>query len=267
MVLGLVEASDVLESSKVLDYAKQTFQYVMSGEDDKLGGGIYWRESDRASKNTCSNGPAIAGAIALFRKTGGRTLPVGRCPPLLWTRNNLRDPDDGLYWDNIALNGRIQKAKWSYNTGLMLRDAAELYDLTKDPEYAGDAKQMQSASLKHWVGEDGALKDDGKFMHLLLENWLRAYRLVPGVEDPRPAITTGLAFLHDKVRDSLGHYGNHWDKPSTTEPFSPFALIDQAAAARASWRRRPGWPSKASGVRRCVTARSGGWFPAAFLPV
>ena len=233
MVLALVESSKILKSSKILDYAKDTFRYVMSGHDSALGGGIYWRESDKASKNACSNGPAAAAALALYDVTHDETYLKIAEDIYGWTKTHLRDPIDGLYWDNIALNGKIQTMKWSYNTALMLRSAAELYRATQKKEYAEDAREMQKSSLKKWVGADGSLQDDGKFMHLLLENWIRAYQVGPEADDPRHAIGTGLALLHDRMRDSLGHYGNRWDKAPANGPYSPFKLIDQASVARA----------------------------------
>ena len=101
------------------------------------------------------------------------------------------------------------------------------------PEYAQDAIEMQSSSLKRWIDPDGSFNDDLKFMQLLLENWLRAYRLVPGTQDPRPAIAVGLQRLHDLSRDSLGHFGNKCNYTPKAGPYTPFKLIDQAAAAQA----------------------------------
>ena len=233
MVLALADASQVLSSKKTLGYAKQAYRYVLSGEDERLGGGIYWRESARNSKNTCSNAPGAAAAISLYRRTHDKAYLRKAVEVYAWTRTHLRDPADGLYWDSISLDGKIGRMKWSYNSGLMLRDATELFDLTKNKRYAADAREIQHSSLKYWVAPSGALKDEGKFMHLLLENWLLAYNLVPDTEDPRPAVVSGLTFLHAHGRDSLGHYGNRWDGASGTKPYSPFDLIDQAAAARA----------------------------------
>ena len=233
MVLALVDASQILKSPKILRYARDSYAFVASGEDQKLGGGIYWRESDRASKNTCSNAPAAAAALALFGAT--------KEPPYLedakrlyqWTRSHLRDPQDGLYWDGMSLSGKIEKTKWTYNSGLMLRDAAELYSLTREPRYADDAREILSSSLNRWVNSAGFLTDEGKFFHLLLENWLLAYRLVPEAKDPRPAIEKGLELLHEKSRDSLGHYGSRWDSVPPAGGYPTFALIDQASVARA----------------------------------
>jgi len=232
MVLALVNSSDILKSKKALEMAKNAFAYVMSGKDSKLGGGIYWRESDKASKNTCSNGPAAAAAIALFEKTGDRALLETAQELYAWTKDHLRDPTDGLYWDNVALNGRVQKWKFSYNTGLMLRSAALLYKYTKRDDYSVDAREMQASSLKHWTDADGSFTDDVKFMHLLTENWLLADKLIPGIQDPKPTLEAGLRHMHDLSRDPLGHFGNKCNDVPKKGNYSPFKLIDQAAAAQ-----------------------------------
>ena len=57
-----VETAAATGDAKYLERAEATHRFVMSGEDDRLGGGVYWRENRRRSKNTCSNGPAIVGA-------------------------------------------------------------------------------------------------------------------------------------------------------------------------------------------------------------
>jgi uncharacterized protein YyaL (SSP411 family) len=233
MVLALVDAADILNSKPTLTLAQDTFRFVMSGADSKLGGGIYWRESDKASKNTCSNGPAAAAALALFEETDDRSYLHTAEELYAWTKVHLRDPATGLYWDNISLDGKVVKWVFSYNTGLMLRSAAELYRFTKREEYAQDAIEMQASSLKRWVDPQGNFTDDLKFMQLLLENWLRAYRIVPGTQDPRPVIAVGLQRLHDLSRDSLGHFGNKCNDTPKAGPYTPFKLIDQAAAAQA----------------------------------
>jgi uncharacterized protein YyaL (SSP411 family) len=233
MVLALLESNKLTGDKAYLNYAKETFNYVLSGLDSKLGGGVYWRETEKSSKNTCSNGPAAAAALGLYDATKDAAYLKTAVDIYSWTKAHLRDPADGLYWDNINLSGKVEKTKWSYNTALMLRTATELYRFTKRQGYADDACEMQKSSLAKWVAPSGSLRDDGKFVHLLLENWIRAFRVVPGAADPTSAIETGLTRLHDLSRDSLGHYGNRWDKTPVDGPYSPFKLIDQASAARA----------------------------------
>jgi NifU-like protein involved in Fe-S cluster formation len=64
-------------------------------------------------------------------------------------KRNLQDPEDKLYWDNIQLNGKIGKAKFSYNAGQMFQAAALLYKLTKNKRYP-DAQQLAEACFGYF---------------------------------------------------------------------------------------------------------------------
>lgn len=238
MVMALVETYEVLRDPKYLQWAEEAMNYVLSGEDDKLGGGIYWRESDRgASKNTCSNAPAVAGMLAVYAHTHDEALLDHAKRIYAWTYRTLRDPEDGLMWDAIAADGHIGKMKWTYNTALMIRAAAALYAATKDSSYRDQAIAFEKASVAHWVDPDtGAIKDDAQFAHLLAEAWEYRQELAPGdPDDTSDVLKRALAFLHDHNRDSLGHYPKRWDM-QPQEPVKHFELIHMASAARAYFR-------------------------------
>jgi hypothetical protein len=233
MVLGLAEAAHSLHSSTDYGYAEQTFEFVQSGLDDKLGGGVYWREAPKDSKNTCSNGPAAAAALALYDQTKLPSYLTFARSVYDWTRSKLRDPSDGLYYDAVNLSGKISGMKWSYNSALMLRSAVDLYRFTGEEKYADDARELQRSSLKHWIGANGEFRDDGKFGFLLLQNWLYADRYVPRIEQALKASVKAMEFVHEKGKDADGHYGSRWYEPAPSAGFANPMLIDQAAAARA----------------------------------
>lgn len=226
MVLALVEASDILADKKVLGYAEEALRYVLSGEDEKLGGGIYWRESDKASKNTCSNAPAAVACLAVYASTKDPGLLAKAKSLYAWTKTHLQDPSDLLYWDSISLTGKVDKTKWSYNTALMIRAAAELGRWTKDDSYRREAQALAAASEKRWL-VDGRLADEGKFAHLLVESWT----FVPeaGRADRAKA---ALRWLYEKGRHEKGLYGPRFDRAPPADG-KVFHLIDQASAARA----------------------------------
>ncbi|MGV3615016.1 MAG: glycoside hydrolase family 76 protein [Fimbriimonas sp.] len=233
MVLSLVETFEVLGDRKYLGWAEDTLKYVLSGEDERLGGGIYWKEAEKSSKNTCSNGPAAAAALAVFvhlRKP--EYLEVAK-RIYAWTQQNLQDPADRLYWDCIKLDGEIDRTKWTYNTGLMLRTAVDLYRETKDDRYRQDAAVLDDASARQWLDpETGALKDDGKFAHLLLENWARRVRVTKQPSVWPHAGVKALAYVYAKGKDAEGRYGHRWEN-AASGLWPQAALIDQASAARA----------------------------------
>ena len=59
-----------------LEKAELIWEFILSGKDEVLGGGIYWCEQKKESKNTCSNAPGAVFALklfqALFKKSGIR---------------------------------------------------------------------------------------------------------------------------------------------------------------------------------------------------
>lgn len=234
VVLALAETFEVTHDAKYRERAEAAFRFVMSGEDDRLGGGIYWRENTRDSKNTCSNAPAIVAALRLYQITGRREYLETARRLYDWTRARLQDPADGLFWDNVKLDGEIDRRKYSYNSALMIRANALLHSLTSEPHYLAEARRIARSAESKWVDPaTGGISDGGRFAHLLLESFLALDRQEP---DPRwrKIVRNALVFVHERVRDSNGHYANRWNRPQST-PLKEFTLIDQASAARAYW--------------------------------
>lgn len=127
---------------KYLDKAEMIWKFIESGTDDKLGGGIYWCEQKKESKNTCSNAPGAVYALKLFIATKDSSYFQKGVNLYEWTKANLQDKDDHLFFDNIRLDGSVDKRKYAYNSGQMLQAAAILYKLTKNEAYLAEAKAI-----------------------------------------------------------------------------------------------------------------------------
>lgn len=233
MVLALVEAYETTGERAYLDRAEAALRFVLSGWDERLGGGIYWRQ-DRKSKNTCSNGPAAAAALAVARHRGRAEYVAWARRIVEWTSDTLQAPD-GLFWDNWSLTGQVERTKWTYNTALMLRSDLWLYRATREKPYLAEAKRLASVSAREFVNPGtGAFRDDAKFSHLLVEALLDLYR-----ETREPYLLESarrnVEFLHAHVRDPAdGGYWNAWKiLPERREERK--LLIANAAAARLIW--------------------------------
>lgn len=136
-----------------LEKAKIIWDFVMSGKDDKLDGGIYWCEQKKESKNTCSNAPGSVFAFKLFMATQDSTyFHIGQ-ELYEWTKKNLQDPSDNLYYDNIRLDGKLGKAKFAYNSGQMMQSAALQYKLTKDSRYLTEAQDIAKACYNYFFSD------------------------------------------------------------------------------------------------------------------
>jgi len=239
LALDLCDCYELSRDTSYLKRAEQTVGFILSGEDDKLGGGIYWRENDKSSKNTCSNAPTIVACLRLYQLTQTPEYLTVATRLYAWVNIHLQDAD-GLYFDHMALNGQIEKTKWTYNTALMLRANCLFYQLTQVPKYLDEAERIAGASLEHWFRKgDGALMDEGNFAHHMVEALLAFEGLQSKIKDRkskiadiRPRILRALDYLHAHAPDSAGHYPKRWDTP-TTQPIEKADLLAQASAARA----------------------------------
>lgn len=234
MVLALIEAYRDTSDARILSWAEQDFKFVMSGEDDKLGGGIYWHEQKRTSKNTCSNAPAIVGALSLYQITDKESYLNTARQLYDWVNAHLQDTD-GLYFDHITLSGAVDHTKWSYNSALMIRANCLFYEITHQPSYLQEAERIAKAAEAMWVDpKNGSFTKDGApFTHLLSEAFLALYR-----QDKNrrwlKVVRRGLVYLHQHCRDANGNYPSSWSQP-VTEPLKTVSLLSIASNARAYW--------------------------------
>lgn len=127
---------------KYLEKAELIWKFIESGTDDKLGGGIYWCEQKKESKNTCSNAPGAVFALKLFIATKDSSYFRKGVNLYEWTKENLQDKDDHLFYDNIRMDASVDKRKYAYNSGQMLQAAAILFQLTKNEAYLTEAKAI-----------------------------------------------------------------------------------------------------------------------------
>ncbi|WP_052572781.1 glycoside hydrolase family 76 protein [Haloferula sp. BvORR071] len=240
LVLALAEVFEVTKDQKYLDRSVATFRFVMSGEDDKLGGGLYWRELEKTSKNTCTNAPAIASGLRLYQLTKDEKHLEAAKRLYAWTCKTMQD-GDGLFWDNIKLDGQIDRRKFTYNSALMIRSNCLLNEITGEAKYLDEAKRIATAAEKQWIQASGAIADSGRFAHLLLESFLELHERD---KDPHwtETVSRCLVNLHSEMRDENGRYPHQWARwgrrGGDRRPAGPIreaVLLNQASPARIYW--------------------------------
>jgi len=154
-----------------LKVGKAMYDFMMTGYDKVLGGGLYWVETSKSSKNTCSNGPGVLVALQLYQATKEKSYLDTALMLFNWTKEKLQAPS-GLYYDNIKTkDGSVDKNTLSYNTGTMLQSCVYLYECTGDKKYLSDAKAIADSSLTFFYGRDKFR--DGYWFNAVL---LRAYQ-------------------------------------------------------------------------------------------
>lgn len=210
------------KDSAYLEKAEIVWNFVYSGHDDKLGGGIYWVEQNRASKHSCSNAPAAVFALKLYRATKDQSYLAIAKELYAWTKENLQDKEDFLYCDNIRLDGHLDKKKYSYNSGQMLQAATILYEITKENAYLSDAQVLAKACHEkffHDVADSNhslRIFNNGNvwFSAVMSRGFLELYRINKDLTYLR-SINESLEHAWNSMKDENGLFGTDWEGKDT----------------------------------------------------
>lgn len=158
-----------------LAMGEKIHQFMMTGYDSVSGGGLYWREGDKNTKNTCSNGPAVILLMQLFQATNKKSYLNEAIAVYNWTNKQLRSPEH-LFYDNLNVKtGAISKHFFSYNAGTMLQSNVYLYEATKDNTYLKEAIQIAQSATKYFLGS-GHFRDDYWFNAVFLRGLQHLYK-------------------------------------------------------------------------------------------
>lgn len=199
-----------------LDKAIALHRYIYSGWSDELGGGIYWCEQKRTSKNTCSNAPATVLCLKLYKLTKDEKYLKQAEETYEWTKTNLRDPEDFVYWDNINLEGQIGYAKYTYNSGQMIQAGVLLYQITGKEAYLQDAQQTAKGAYEFFCRLQQTPKGEMRFypdspwFNVILFRGLKALYQTDHNPTYIKAMIDNADFAWRWTRDSNGLFSNDW---------------------------------------------------------
>lgn len=150
--IGITAADAYVRTKKkaYLDLAKTIYTFMMTGYDTVSGGGIYWRERDFTTKNTCSNGPGIILALRLYQFTHKKEYLESAESIYWWVNSYLRSPD-GIFYDALKVKTmKIDSATYTYNTGTMLQSNVLFFLITSDKKYLEEAKKIALSAEKYF---------------------------------------------------------------------------------------------------------------------
>ncbi len=109
--------------------------------DNVLGGGLYWRDSDKQSKNACVNGPGSIAAYLLYQIYGDTNYLNKANSIYNWERSVLFNTNTGAIYDYIGTNGMIGTWASTYNQGTFI-GAANFLGQTNDAKLAAQFTMM-----------------------------------------------------------------------------------------------------------------------------
>ena len=161
VVMELMEAYRLTKDEFFLERAKTVTEFIMSGEDSRLGGGLYWLETVSGNCTDEPNCIKAANTSAYAAYVTSELYKLTEDPKYLefskrvydWTYNTLRDPSDNLYWNDIVIStGKISSnPKWTYNAAMMIMSGVNLYEITGDQHYLNEAVSTARSSFSEFT--------------------------------------------------------------------------------------------------------------------
>ena len=227
---GFLNAYRATHNPIYLRQAVRTFRFILSGENGQLGGGIFWHEQARKSKNACSNGPAIIDALKLYKATGRPAYLTEARRLYAWVNGHLLDRHDHLYFDHINVHGKIGRTKWSYNTAAMIIANCLLYRVSHRGVYLSRARTLAAAARQRWVTAHGAIHNPGPFDWVLINAFINIYRC----DHHKKWLTLAMRsmdYVDHHCANVCGWYGGGWVRPP--RPGQPVQLLWQASVGEA----------------------------------
>lgn len=162
MALACLRAFQATGDNVYKDITAILWTDIKNGWSTDLGGGIWWRK-DNPSKNTPSNMPAAILAARLYKVFNNADDLEWAKKIYAWQRSVLYEPATGWVYDNIDKAGNKNLSwKFTYNQGVFLGAALELYKITGTASYKTDAIMACDYAVNSGqLTNNSVLKDEG----------------------------------------------------------------------------------------------------------
>jgi uncharacterized protein YyaL (SSP411 family) len=217
VAIAYLDAYNRTHKKRYLEKSEMICRFILGGLDTVAGGGFYWKEDGRSTKNTCSNGPGILVLLQLYKITHKQANLTTAIQVYNWVNKTLQDPG-GVYYDNINVSTlKIGRAKFTYNTGAMLQANVLLFDITKDKKYLNEAERVATAG-RNFFFRNGRLPDGYWFNAVMLRGYEELYKVDANKE-----------WINFYQQDADAIWNNERDANNMVGTKQAKSLIDQAA--------------------------------------
>jgi predicted alpha-1,6-mannanase (GH76 family) len=155
---------NVNNDADYLSAAQTLYAEIKGSYNTTAGGGIAWQRSQLYYKNIPSTGNATILAARFYELNGNASDLTLAKSLYTWMKTNLVTPA-GVVYDGTNRNqdGQIDYWDFTYNQGLFIGSAVELYNCTKDAAYLQDAVLVANNLVADPnLTSNGILKNEGQ---------------------------------------------------------------------------------------------------------
>ncbi|KEO71862.1 glycoside hydrolase family 76 protein [Anditalea andensis] len=243
VAMELITAYRLTKNPFYLERAIVITEFIMSGEDNRMGGGLYWFEGVSTgcfSDPNCikaANTSAYASFVTteLYIETKKNAYLDFAKKTYAWTYQTLRDPSDNLYWNDIHIGTqKINTRKWTYNAAMMIMSGLNLYEITGEAAYLDHAKATGRGAFSRFtnVVHDQLFypNHDSWFNVELMSSFVQLADYDEGARDYVRVFIRNMDYAWDNARNKEGQFYEDWSGNSQGRYYW---LLHQAALVEA----------------------------------
>lgn len=180
-VISATRAYMLTQDTAYLNAAKRNLDWVYATQwDNALGGGIWWKNNEKGSKNACSNGPGSYAAMNLYKITGDTSYLNKAKMTYAWERKALFNAGTGGVSDHMRANGTVSGGPLFYNQGTFFGSGFLLFQATGDSSYYKDAikavdyvRNSMSNRTTRILNNGGTTGDFSCFLIIFVRNMMQ----------------------------------------------------------------------------------------------
>ena len=164
--LAMLRTFDATSDTRWKDAVETVWANIQTGWNTTEGGGIAWQKNELYYKNTPANGPACILAARLYEQFSNPSDLTWAQQIYNWEKTTLVDPGTGLVYDGIngTNDGQLDVTdRFTYNQGLFIGAALEMYNITGQTLYLDDAIKTANYTISDPIlSPSGLLRDEGQ---------------------------------------------------------------------------------------------------------
>ena len=244
--LTWIQAYDLTGDHKYLDMAVTIAEFAYGYWDpSSCGGGVWWN-AEKTYKNAVTNGLFIRLTAELHNRIPGDERWLARSQSAWdWFVGSGMINSSGLV--NDGLNDDCQSNRqtvWTYNQGLAIGSALELWRATGDPQLLSTARRLADAAIDGGLTTDGVLTeacdaldrtcdDNAKQFKGIFLRYLMDLADVTHADHYRAFVIGQASTIWEHDHDAADRLGTRWAGGTSTEHPNVFDWRTQASALSA----------------------------------